>query len=756
MVYQILSQNGLGDYYRLEQQPGISFKKEKTGDLWFLDDPEMLERLIDFRDGSIAKITFRLPQIHCSSCLWLLERLYQLNGGIVNSRVNFLQKRATITFDLEKISLRELVELLASIGYKPDLQLDLADRRSGPSTDRSLYYQLGVAGFIFGNVMLFSFPEYLGLEDSFFDRGFGYLNLLFSLPVVLYCARDYWRSALLGIQQRHLNIDVPITLGILALFIRSTYEILSGAGAGYLDSLSGLVFFLLIGKWFQQFTYDQLNFARDYRSYFPLSVSKKQDGVWRSTPLQKVAVGDILLVRNQELIPVDGRLLSLPAAIDYSFVTGERDPVYKDQGEKVYAGGQLVGQSVEISVLKAPENSYLAQLWKDSAFAKEKTGGSSAFADRVGTYFTWIVLFIATVSCLYWCVFDPGLALNSFTAVLIIACPCAIALAIPFSYGNLMRILGRNGLYLRDVSVIESIQSVRQIIFDKTGTLMHAGDRSIRYEGIELSGEDRCRVRQLCLQSSHPRSRQIAKALPACSEVDVTDFVETTGAGIQAHLGGKFVRLGSAAFLQVTGGDEAPVWLEIDGKIAGKFHFDAELRSGAGTLIRELQTDYQLSLLSGDNRRDEATLKSFFPSSDQMLFRQSPLDKLQFVKDRQKTGQRVMMVGDGLNDAGALQQSDAGIVLCDDINNFTPASDAILDARSFAKLPQYLTLVRSGRSVIWFTYGLAAIYNVIGLSFAVRGALSPIIAAILMPLSSITVVVAGVLATSILGRFYGK
>ena len=311
--------------------PGTSFKKEKTGDLWFLDDPEMLERLIDFRDGSIAKITFRLPQIHCSSCLWLLERLYHLNRGIMDSRVNFLQKRATITFNIESISLRELVALLADIGYKPDLQLDLAEGDDRQATDRTIYYQLGIAGFIFGNVMLFSFPEYLGLEDSFFYRGFGYLNLLFSLPVVLYCARDYWRSALLGIRQRHLNIDVPITLGILALFLRSTYEILSGVGAGYLDSLAGLVFFLLIGKWFQQFTYDQLNFARDYRSYFPLSVSKKEAGAWRSIPLQKVVVGDILLVRNQELIPVDGKLLLQPAAIDYSFVTGENDPVQKEK-----------------------------------------------------------------------------------------------------------------------------------------------------------------------------------------------------------------------------------------------------------------------------------------------------------------------------------------------------------------------------------------------------------------------------------------
>ena len=350
--------------------------------------------------------------------------------------------------------------------------------------------------------------------------------------------------------------------------------------------------------------------------------------------------------------------------------------------------------------------------------------------------------------------FDPELALNAFTAVLIIACPCAIALSIPFSYGNIMRILGRNGLYLRDVSVIENIQAIQHIVFDKTGTLMHAGDRAVRYEGRELSAADKGRVRQLCQQSSHPHSRRIAADLPPGPDLEVGDFEEITGAGIQAWVDGRYLRLGSSSFLDVQSDEEAPVWLEIDGVTVGAFRFDAELRTGAGDLIRDLGERYELSLLSGDNHRDEASLRTYFPVSGQMFFRQTPMEKLQYVRDRQKEGERVMMVGDGLNDAGALQQSDAGIVICDDINNFTPASDAILDARYLPRFPRLLTLIREGRSVVWFTYGLAIIYNLVGLSFAVRGALSPIIAAVLMPLSSVTVVVAGVLATSILGRLY--
>ena len=256
-VFEILNDNGLCRYYDLDENAGISLKGKAQEEYAFLNDPDVREKIIDFSDAHRTRVTFFMPQIHCASCIWLLENLYKLSPGVLASTVNFVKKEAYITFSEEEVSLRRVVELLASIGYAPAINLSNLDQADKPLTDRSFYYKLGIAGFAFGNIMLLSFPEYLGLDqgtDAYFVRVFGYLNILLALPVVFYSGRDYLQSAWLGLQQRMLNIDVPISIGILTLFGRSVFEILTHTGAGYLDSLAGLVFFLLIGKWFQQRT----------------------------------------------------------------------------------------------------------------------------------------------------------------------------------------------------------------------------------------------------------------------------------------------------------------------------------------------------------------------------------------------------------------------------------------------------------------------------------------------------------------------
>ncbi|HRJ13757.1 MAG TPA: heavy metal translocating P-type ATPase metal-binding domain-containing protein, partial [Saprospiraceae bacterium] len=258
MVYEILNTNGMCQYYDLDEKAGVSLRGKTRAEFAFLDDPEVKERLINYTDGELTRVTFYLPQMHCASCIWLLENLYRLNEGVRNSSVNFPKKEVYISYSESKTTLRKVVELLSDIGYEPAITLSDLDNEEKPLVNRSFYYKLGVAGFAFGNIMLLSFPEYLGLEketDGFFYLLFGYLNILLSIPVVLYSGRDYFTSAWTGLKQRQLTIDVPLALGIAVLFLRSVYEIVTHTGAGFLDSLAGLVFFLLLGKWFQQKTY---------------------------------------------------------------------------------------------------------------------------------------------------------------------------------------------------------------------------------------------------------------------------------------------------------------------------------------------------------------------------------------------------------------------------------------------------------------------------------------------------------------------
>ncbi len=274
-VYQMLNQNKLNQYYKMVDTPGVKVEHQDFGNKYaFLDNDEIKEKLLDFSEGEISKVTLYIPSIHCASCIWLLENLQTLDKGVKHSLVNFVKKEVSITFNHQEITLRHLVELLASIHYIPQINLNQLEGKEKPTADRELLIKIGIAGFAFGNIMLLSMPEYLsfGRElDEEYRNFFGWVNIFLSLPVLFYSSNEYLLSAYKNLRHKIINIDLPISLGILALSLQSYYEILSGTGPGYLDSFTGFVFFLLIGKWYQNKTYQSLSFDRDYKSYFPVA-----------------------------------------------------------------------------------------------------------------------------------------------------------------------------------------------------------------------------------------------------------------------------------------------------------------------------------------------------------------------------------------------------------------------------------------------------------------------------------------------------
>ncbi len=755
-VFQILQQNDLCNYYDLNKAAGISFKDRRQQRYEYLDDTEVQAKLIDFTDGIRSHIRLVLPQIHCSSCLWLLENLGRLDPGILQSRVDFLKKEVHLQYDPRETGLRRLVELLSSLGYAPAIHLSDLSETPARDVHRSLYYKLGLAGFAFGNIMLLSFPEYLGLDhavDAAFARFFGYVNLILILPVILYSAQDYLRSAYQGLKQRHLNIDVPVSLGILALFGRSAYEILSHAGAGYLDSLAGLIFFLLVGKWFQQKTYHRLSFERDYKSYFPIATTRR-DG--QAVTIDQLAPGDEIIVRHGELIPADAILTDGRASIDYSFVTGESAAVDKTIGDRLFAGGRQLGGLLHLTVVKKVSQSYFTQLWNDESFQKTKsTGAASEIADRVAHYFTYAILGIGVATFGYWSFIDLGLAFNAFTSVLIVACPCAVALSIPFTFGNALRLLGRQQCYLKNVGVIEALTRITHIVFDKTGTITQSTHRSKARSSVPINDDQRSLLRSLAHHSAHPISRWIYTSLEEVPVLPVSAFREQTGLGIQGTVAGHQVTIGAPELVGPSSESKtARVYFDIDGISQGYFTRETRYRAHLQEVIQQLH-HFGMSLLTGDNQREKSSLGRYFGRQADLHFHQKPSDKLHYVKGLQRRGEKVLMLGDGLNDAGALQQSDVGIVITENTNNFTPSSDAILHADQFKRLPLILRYCRMVVRLVYAAYGIALLYNIAGLSFAVQGLLSPVIAAILMPASSITIVLFGIGASSLAGHRLG-
>ena len=744
-VYEIFSLNDLTCYYDFEKSPGAT-PQDINGKYDFLDNESIVSKLLEFQENSTAIISLNIPHIHCSSCIWILENLQRLQKGISTSQVNFPEKKVRIVFNPEVVSIKTIVYLLSSIGYEPYISLE--NYETGSNTlDRSLTYKLGVAFFCFGNIMLLSFPEYFEVKEYWLDQYRGFFRWLIfalSLPSFFYSASGYYVSAYKSIKTKMLNIDIPIALGIVVMFVRSTFDIVMDYGSGFFDSLTGLIFFMLLGKMFQIKTYSFLSFERDFKSYFPIAITKiNADASEESVPIYEVEKGDRLLIRNQELIPVDGILISEKAGIDYSFVTGEAIPVTKKSGNKVFAGGKQIGKVIEMEVLHSISQSYLTQLWSNDVFQKNVEQKHKTITDSISRYFTPILLLIAFAGFGYWIFIDANTAFNVFTAVLIVACPCALALTAPFTFGNILRILGKQKFYLKNALVIEQLAKVDTIVFDKTGTITTNKKSNISYQGDVLSDINLALIKNALRGSNHPLSRMLYDFLPEMKKLKVDAFEEITGKGIQAQVFGYQIQIGSAAFVQKTEENnmlQTSVHIKINGNYYGKFIFNNQYREGLEVLFKNLSSNYQIKVLSGDNEGERATLEQLLPKGTELIFNQKPEQKLAFIKNLQDKGKNVMMVGDGLNDAGALAQSNVGISISENVNVFSPACDAILDANEFQKLNYFLKLSKNSITTIKMSFALSLMYNVVGLSFAITGNLLPLVAAIIMPLSTITIV----------------
>lgn len=756
-VYEIFFENDLTCYYDFQDTPGAT-PSVIEGKYDFLENNSIQEKLFDFIDGNKAIVTLYIPHIHCSSCIWVLENLHKLNTKISSSQVNFPKKTVRISFNSETISLKEIVLLLTAIGYDPYISLE--DYETGTKdVDRSLIYKLGIAGFAFGNVMFLSFPEYFQVDGFWIEKYkniFRWLMFFFSLPVVFYAANDYFISAYKGLNSKILNIDVPIALGVSVLFIRSSIEIIFDLGTGFFDSLTGLVFFLLLGKYFQQKTYNFLSFERDYKSYFPIAVTKiisnqKEENI----QIYEVEKGDRLLIRNQELIPVDSVLINGKAQIDYSFVTGEAVPVSKKSGDKLFAGGKQLSGVLEIEALASVSQSYLTQLWSNDVFNLDKSSSFKTLTDKISKNFTIFVLSIAFLSILFWLFYDASKALNVFTAVLIIACPCAIALAAPFTLGNLLRIFGKKKFYLKNATVIEQLASINSIIFDKTGTLTTSKEETISYNGATLDHQEKSILKSALRASNHPLSRALYKTFAEVETIAISNYKEVVGQGIEVKYKEDKLKLGSSSFVnndhEIKSLDTS-VHISFNNIYKGKFTFKNSYRKGVNSLFRSLNNEYDLAVLSGDNEGEKDFLQENFPKETKLLFNQKPNDKLEVVAAFQKENKNVAMIGDGLNDAGALAQSNVGISLSENINVFSPACDAILDASQFDKIEDFFKASKKAMTIIKYCFLLSLCYNVVGLYFAVTSQLRPVVAAILMPLSSISVVVFTTISTNLIGN----
>ncbi|MFT5886733.1 MAG: Cu+-exporting ATPase, partial [Arcticibacterium sp.] len=764
-VYEILSDKDLCTYYDLNQHSGVSLKsKNFIGKFDYLALDDIVDEILDFKSENLYKLTLYLPDVHCSSCVWLLENLHKVKEGVISSRLNFTKKRLEIGYNPAFTDLKEIVELLATLGYEPLITLDNSTKEI-PKKSNRLLKQIAVTGFCAGNIMLLSFPEYFNLDldnaiDSQYQTLFLYLNAVLALPVYFYGSWDYLKGAYYSIKDLIaknndvLSVDIPISLGITALFVRSLYETFAHHGGAYYDSMAGLVLFLLVGKWTQTKTFEFLSFERNYKSYFPLAVQILSVNKATFKNVEYLKKGDRLLIHNEELIPADAVLINGKAYIDYSFVTGESRPIRMNSGDLIFAGGRQKGENLELEIVKEVSQSYLTQLWNNSALKKDKVESETKLAANFSKYFTYITLIISFGTGVYWYFNDATLVWPALTAVLMVACPCALTLSMPFTMTAVMNIFGKNGFYVKNPEVIQRMAEINEMVFDKTGTLTQNNKAKIQFKGQILSEKVLVVLKSATALSMHPISKLITEHFAEIEILKPDYFFEYNGSGIEAIINGDFIKLGNAEFLEIPEArvdDQASVYLNINEELKGYFYIEPVYRIGLGLLFGELTQSYRTHLLSGDTPNERLHMERYFGAAN-LHFELKPQAKLDFITLRQKEDKKVMMLGDGLNDAGAIGQSNVGIAVSENTQAFTPASDGILDAKQFGNLPKFMSFSKKAVNIVKISFLLSLFYNFICVSWAVTGQLSPVLAAIFMPISSISVVLFSILLTHLAAR----
>jgi Cu+-exporting ATPase len=753
-VYEILQENDLCSFYSIDENAGTKqTKKFETAKFTYLDDPEVSNKLIQFTSNELSIVQFSLPQVHCSSCIWLIEKLYRIDKGILESKVDLNRKTVKIKFDNKLTSLRKVVEALCKVGYTPDLTLDKIESNEAKKTRRNRLIKLGVAGFCFGNIMMLSFPEYLSSSqnDSYLsDFPFRFLSFLFSLPVFFYSASEFYIPAYNGLKNRFINIDAPVFLAVLVTFLRSIYEILTSSSGGYFDSMTGIVFFMLLGRVFQDITYKYISFNRSVSSFIPIAISKKIKNTFEYVAVTRLINGDLILVRNEEIIPVDSVLLSETTEIDYSFVTGESEVKQFNKGDNIFAGGKIIGKAAQFMVKEKVDEGYLYSLWNNKKHSgQDEELYNQSYIHKVSSWFTLILFGIGILAFSYWSFYNTKTAFNALTTILIVACPCVLLLSHTYTYGFITNILTKSGIYLRNSLIIDESQKIEHIVFDKTGTLTHGNEKSIEWVGEPLSEEEKKLIRSTCIHSTHPKSKLIFNYTKDSETTETLWFEEFPGLGVVANIQNVIVKIGSAKFLEIALENENHnrTFVSINNHFKGYFDLHSTFHPDLKGVIEKFPEKTEFTILSGDTDADKEILQTIFPAKTSYIFNALPHEKLEYIKKLQANGKKVAMVGDGINDSGALQIADVGISIAGENGGFVPACDVYVEKQKFCSIPKYFALAKFSKKIVLANFGFALVYNSIGLAYAITGNLSPGIAAVLMPLSSITIICSTFLAS---------
>lgn len=764
-AYDILHTHGLDQYYGLADRRTSPVRA--SGRTYEEFDHEAFQSLYVTRTAEgLARVELFLEGVHCASCVWLVERVPLLLPGVARAELNVGRSLAAIEWDAAAVKLSDVARALESLGYPPHPYLGVRRDQVRRTEDRRAIIRMGVAGAIAINVMLASLAMYSGwlsngIEASY-ERFFRYVSLGLTIPAIVGPGRVFFGGAWAALRARALHLDLPIAIALGAGFVRGTVNTVTDTGPIYFDGVTVLIFLLLVGRYLQQRgTRAATDASELLYSLTPQGARVVgDDGVVRELPAAALLPGMTMEVRAGDTIAADGIVVDGRSAVNLSLLTGESRPVGVESGAGVYAGTLNVSAPLRVRVERAGEESRVAKLLRQVEESTRRRAPVVIFANRLAGWFVAVVLVLALVTYAVHYAADPNAALDSAIALLVVTCPCALAMATPLAVTVATGRAARRGLFIKGGDSIEALAQPGTILLDKTGTVTESRVSLVHWEGPDW-------VQPLVLaleqESTHPLADGFRRAFTrpegdaSGAPLVVERSAHVAGGGIVGRVAGHDVVIGSPAFVSqqaATGGahqapDDAltPVWVAVDGTLVARAYLGDPIRPDAAASIAALRAlGWQVRLLSGDAEPVVQSVgRALGLPAAACRGEATPEEKLRVVESLRRSG-RVVMVGDGVNDAAAIAAATVGVGVHGGAEASLATADVFLTTPGLAPLVELVTGARRTMGVIRRNIAFSLLYNVVGASLAIAGVINPLIAAVMMPLSSLTVV---------LGSWYG-
>lgn len=754
-AWKIIHEAGLERYYAFSDRRGEAVSA--TGRSFEEFDHTAFESLyVRTRPDGLRVAELYLEGVHCASCVWLVERVPLAIPGCAEATLDVTRSLAQVAWDPQRTTLSAVARFVDSLGYRPHPYRGIRVEAVRRAEDRAMLVRVGVAGALAGNVMMVAAALYAGWfggMDAATTRYLRWVSLLLTTPVVLWPGRVFFQGALAALRARTLHMDVPIALALGAGFLRGALNTFTDTGPIYFDGVATLIFLLLVGRWLQQRAQrNAADAAELLHSLSPLTGRLVDDqGRIREVPVEALMPGMIVEVRAGDTFPADGRVIAGHSHVDTSLLTGESRPQPVGQQDPVYAGTLNQSASLRIEVEETGESSRVGRIMREVEAGARRRAPVVLTADRLAGHFTALVLVLAAVTWLLWRRIDPGAALDHAIALLIVTCPCALALATPLAMTAAIGRAARAGILIKGGDAIEILARPGPLVLDKTGTLTFGQTRLLSW-----SGPDWARPLVLALEShsNHPLAAGFLEAWEDIPVPEAGAVTQVLGSGVEGTVDGREVRVGSASFVLGRAADPSgllsrrdptltPVAVSVDGLVVGLAEFGDQVRpEAAGILDQFRASGWRMEVMSGDAPEVVSAVGGALGfNPEQLQGGMAPEAKLAAIEARASRGS-VVMVGDGVNDAAAIARASVGIAVRGGAEASLAAADVYLVRPGLRPLADLMEGARRTLKVIRRNIGFSLVYNLAGVALAMSGRIDPLLAAILMPASSITVVLA--------------